>query len=242
MTVGPAGWSPVSLSLIIESNTSWAQVSSPLFRKWGGGERPHFLELHTGQQFPFIDTKDSAKRGQLAPSQQGSMSFHLPLWASPLPITLTTLDEVRTKLFWCLGHWLVPKGQISRKIFLSFISSQEENSFLIQCAFKIWTSLYKVADIPRVPGPHYSCPSPLDSASISLSPSPMKSIKSIVLKSKLKVFLDSNFQVGFYFQSSVCGPIWVGCWLTDFVDGWPKMVLWDQDSELACPGLWSGQV
>lgn len=99
---------------------------------------------------------------------------------------------------------------------VSFISSQEENSFLIQCAFKIWTDLYKADGISRVPGPHYSCPSPLVSASISLSLSPMKSIKSIALKSKLKVFLNSNFQVGFFFQSGVCGPIWVGCWLTEF--------------------------
>lgn len=39
-------------SLWLLSNASWAQVSSPLFRKWGGGERAHFLELPTGQQFP----------------------------------------------------------------------------------------------------------------------------------------------------------------------------------------------
>lgn len=240
LTVGPAGWSSGSFSVITKSNTSWAQVSSPLFRKWGGGERAHFLELPTGQQFPLIDTEDSGKGGQLASSQEGSSSPHLPPWASPLPIILTVLDKVRTKLSWSLGHWLVPKGQISPKIpSPSFISGQEENSLLIWYVFEVWTGLCKVEGIP---GPHYSCPSPLVSASISLSLSPIKSIKSMALKSKLKVFLDSHSRWNFFplVQNSVCDPIWVGCWLADFVDGWPK---WGPKTSTQWPAMvWFGQV
>lgn len=39
-----------------------------------------------------------------------------PLMEPPLPIIVTALDEMRTKLFWFLGHWLDPKGQIHLKI------------------------------------------------------------------------------------------------------------------------------
>lgn len=77
------------------------------------GRRAHSLELPTGHPFPSKGTKD---RGREAASWRlfrgGSALPHLPLPGPPLPITLTALDEIRTKLFPFLGHWLEPKGQI----------------------------------------------------------------------------------------------------------------------------------
>lgn len=115
-----------------------------------------------------------------------------------------------TKLFWFLGHWLDPKGQISPEIPIGHLfHCQEANSSSVHFTFKVWTGRHKAEGILRS-WALFMASHPTSSASISLSLPLKKPIKSIAPKSTLNIFLDSHSRYNVFSQNSFPGPVWVG--------------------------------
>ena len=98
-------WSPCILSSGVQSSV-WKM------RRWGKG----LIFLNYPQDTRFLSKARRTEEASWRLFRRGSHSPTSPLMEPSSSYYLTALDEMRTKLFRFLGHWLDPKGQISPEI------------------------------------------------------------------------------------------------------------------------------